>query len=159
SIGEDGKARILPAVAQGRSQGSWSDGLRVSTALLSGAVAVAVDEKSGTVANDGLLKSGLLPLTYPDSPYLIPLILIDIVEATETIGSGDSRRAAQRATIQHSLWLAELDETTLPDQIENVTLFGRVESGETYPVLHTCVRWRKDSQWCERCDGGPIVCT
>lgn len=152
---------ITPAIAQARSEGSWSDGLRVSTALLSRAAEVVeVEGTSAVVVNGDVAVGDLLHLTYRDTGFT-RLIVVNAVEATKTGGIGSPpspRRAALRATVKYSLWLAELDEASLPIGIGSAVLYGRVEGGETLPVLDTCVRWLEDGQSCERCDDGIVRC-
>jgi hypothetical protein len=129
---------IAPAHALARSEGSWSDGLRVSTALLSrGVDVVAVDETRAIVQNATVVPGDLLRLTYRDMG-LTRLVVVGAVEATETGGSGSPpspRRSALRATIRYSLWLAELAASSPPLAISSASIYGRSASGITLDVL------------------------
>jgi hypothetical protein len=151
-------ADIRPAVAQARSEGSWSDGLRVSTVLLSRTVAGPEVSESAVVISSGDISEGdLLRLTYREAG-LTRLIVVGAVEAVETGGIGSPpspRRAALRAAVKHSLWLAELDEAGPSAEVSQAKLFGRVENGEDAAV--SCVSWRrKNGQWYKRCGSGAV---
>ncbi|HEY0070573.1 MAG TPA: hypothetical protein VGE04_11455, partial [Chloroflexia bacterium] len=141
-------ADIRPAVAQARSEGSWSDTLRVSTALLSRSVRVSAVKADQSIMVDGDVEAGdLLRLTYRDSGTTC-LVVVAAVEATETGGldlTTSPRRTALRATPRYSLWLRELEEANPPPAIGSARVYGLVESGEDLPVLKTEIETRDDT--------------
>jgi hypothetical protein len=99
--------RITPAFAQARSEGSWSDPLRVSTALLSQPLELIRLSQNGTVADlavsspKDIAEGDLLRLTFDDEGYVLMLA----VETSEVVApSPPSNRVAMRVSGSRSLW-------------------------------------------------------
>ncbi len=99
--------RITPAFAPARSEGSWSDSLRVSTSLLSQPLELIKLSQNGTVADLAVnspkdIKEGdLLRFTFDDEGYVLMLA----VEATAVLAaSPPSNRVAMQVSGSRPLW-------------------------------------------------------
>ncbi|HEY8561381.1 MAG TPA: hypothetical protein VIL74_13475 [Pyrinomonadaceae bacterium] len=120
--------RLAPAFARARSKGSWSDDLRVGTAVLSSAVRLL--ELSGTDdaprialeigANESLSNGDLLKFTFEGAAGEKPVLLAAIDEIENAAGGtgGENLPAFGKrvvaVTSKRFLWLTNLSEKTLP---------------------------------------------
>jgi hypothetical protein len=99
--------RITPAFAQARSEGSWSDSLQVSAALLSRPLEVLRLDQRGSVielvagAPDEVTEGDLLRLTFAEQGYVL-MLTVESVEAFSA--SPPVNGAALRVSGSRPLW-------------------------------------------------------
>jgi hypothetical protein len=109
--------RITPAFAQARSEGSWSDPLRVSAALLSRPVEALRVLQDGFVADlapdaSKELRAGdLLHVTFDESGYML---ILGVKSAELQPAGSPPDRGTRRVTGSRALWFQTSLPTSLP---------------------------------------------
>jgi hypothetical protein len=135
--------RVTPAFARARSEGSWSDGLRVSATLESrpfqviGAVQKSGDDlivELERVAPNELATGDLLRLSFGQGAETLMLVVRDIEFIAPSPLSGSSRRA--RASGRQAIWFRPFTEESPPPSPLEVK--ARIYTRETTPpTLHS----------------------
>jgi hypothetical protein len=124
-VGKDGEIEsFAPAFARARSEGSWSDALEVSAALLTSPAQVAslsladLTLRVNVDAPDDISAGDLLRLTFKDGLALL-LVVARVEAATdEDSPPGQSKRRAVNVVGKYPLWL----RTTHPDSVADKSI-------------------------------------
>jgi len=107
----DSLGKITPAFARARSEGSWSDALQVSTALLSLPVVVnqfALADQTLTLtltSSSDVIAGDLLRLTFHHVPYIL-LCTVQSVKVLKLLDSSQSGPGTVRVTWDKACWLS-----------------------------------------------------